>query len=353
VRRARTKGSPAGGPRVRPRPPIRARRTVTTGLWVVASGLTTDAITAAIPPSCRRTVDAARTSVEGEDFLLEAPAWRVDGATHLLPSFSARTTTPLGVRLELAARCGGAWTPWTAGVTLGPARFAPLPPAPPLEVDVDVLRAAAPVEALRLRARVRAEHGALDGVPWMLSLSASVAPPPPADAPSAARLAVPPLSQMETDPDLARRICSPTCVAMVLGYWRRPATSLALAAEMFHAPSDLYGVWPAAILAAGRHGVAGYLLRFPDWAAAAWCLAQGMPLVVSVRYASGELRDAAIAATPGHLVVLTGFEGETALVNDPAAASAGEVPRRYRSAELARVWLERAGVGYVLFPFPA
>jgi hypothetical protein len=328
---------------------------MTSGLWVAASGLAPAALMNVVPPGCRRTVDTARLGVEGEDVLLEAPAWRVDGATYLLPAFSALSGAALGVRLELAARCNGAWTPWTAGITLGDARFAPLPAAPPLEVDVDVFRAAAPVEAVRLRARVRAPRAALAGTPWMLSLSASTPLHAPsfAAAPPAERLAVPPLSQMETDPELARRICSPTCVAMVLDYWGRPASPLALAAEMFHAATDLYGVWPAAILAAGRHGVAGYLLRFPDWAAAAWCLEQRMPVIVSVRYAAGELSDAAIAATPGHLLVLTGLDGETALVNDPAAAGAGEVARRYRAAELARVWLERTGVGYVLFPFPA
>ena len=95
---------------------------------------------------------------------------------------------------------------------------------------------------------------------------------------------------------------------MVLGYWRRPAAVAELAREVFHPGTDLYGVWPAAILAAGRRGIAGYLLRFPDWAAAAWCLARGLPVIASVRYASGELTGAAAAATPGHLLVLTGFE---------------------------------------------
>jgi hypothetical protein len=47
--------------------------------------------------------------------------------------------------------------------------------------------------------------------------------------------------------------------------------------------------------------------------------------------------------------VLTGDEQGDVLVNDPAAAEPSAVPRRYRRAELVRVWLERAGVGYVLF----
>jgi Peptidase_C39 like family len=138
-------------------------------------------------------------------------------------------------------------------------------------------------------------------------------------------------------------------VAMVLRYWQREVAPESLAGEMFHAESDLYGVWPAAIAAAGRHGVAGYLLRFPDWTAAAWCLQQRLPIIASVRYAAGELSGAAIAATAGHLLVLTGIDGDAVLVNDPAAATAGDVPRRYRSGELTRVWLERTGVGYVLF----
>ena len=123
----------------------------------------------------------------------------------------------------------------------------------------------AAVEAVRLRLRVRApDLSALRAAPWALTLStAAVTTPGPSSTPATTpagpattagapvRLAVPPLSQMEADAALAHRICSPTCVAMVLGYWRRPAAVAELAREVFHPGTDLYGVWPAAILALG------------------------------------------------------------------------------------------------------
>ena len=325
---------------------------MTSGLWASVSGLPPAVVTAAVPPPCRRPIAAASAWTEGDALVVETPAWPAEGATHFVPAFSVLTDAPFSVRLELSARVGGAWSPWVAGVGLGAAPFTPLADAPPLSVDVDVFRAAAPVEAVRLRARVRAPAPAsIVAAPWLLTLSASNGTPPASPSVTgAARLAVRALSQMESDPAIAARICSPTCVAMVLDFWRRPAAPAVLAAEMFHAGTDLYGVWPAAVLAGGRRGIAGYLLRFPDWPAAAWCLEQGLPIIASIRYAAGELANAAVPETTGHLIVLTGIDGDDALVNDPAAPTTATVARRYKIPELARVWLERTAVGYVFFP---
>jgi hypothetical protein len=325
------------------------------GIWALASGLTPASVADAIPPICRRTVDLVPPSAvrpAADEVVVESPAWPAAGAAHFVPAFTALTDIPYSVRLELSVRVSGSWSPWVAGVGLGPAAFAPLPPADTLEVDVDVFRARGLVEAVRARARVRGcAAAAVAQARWLLALSAAepapTAPLPPAAG--AARLDVPALSQTEADRAIAHRICSPTCVAMVLGYWQRPAPLAALAAEMFHPGVDLYGVWPAAIMAAGRRGVAGYLLRFPDWSAAAWCLGRRLPVIASVRYRAGELGGAAIAETAGHLLVLTGWEGDEVLVNDPAAPPPA-VARRHRLEELARVWLERSGVGYVFFP---
>ena len=154
-----------------------------------------------------------------------------------------------------------------------------------------------------------------------------------------------------TEPDAVRlRICSPTSVGMALEFLGCGVPTSVLADEIFHSPTDRYGVWPAAVRTAAAHGLAGYLLRFPDWDAAAWCLSRGLPIVASIRYAAGELTNAAIPDTTGHLIVITGLDGDEVLVNDPAALTVEEVPRRYGKDELTRAWLERTAVGYVFIP---
>ena len=332
---------------------------MTSGLWIAVSGLQSATMLEHVPPACRRPVESA-PSLEVDtatgDVLVMGPAWSVAGATHFVPSFAALIDISYSARLELSVRVASGWSPWTAGVGLGPKAFTALAAVEDLDVDVDVFRARAPVQAARLRVRLHgADAPAVLDSPWMLALSASGAPAtPPGPAPTdvGARLSVPVRSQMEADPEIARRICSPTCVAMVLDFWRRPVHLEALAGEMFSAATDLSGVWPAAIVAAGRRGLAGYVLRFPDWAAAAWCLQRGLPIIASVRYAAGELTGAAVPQTSGHLLTLTGWEGDEVLVNDPGAPGAASVARRYRLDELTRAWLDRAGVGYVLFPPP-
>jgi len=323
---------------------------VTTDLFLAAAGVEARALEGAVPPACLRGVDPAPIAArDGADTLLMLPTWTPRRpAAHLLPSFAPLTDAPLAFRFEVSALADGEWSAWAASATIGAAEFAPLPSAtPPLTCDVDVFRAAPAVDAVRLRVRVRAAASAR----WIVALSTADAAAPDlrlAEG-AAARLEVPALSQMEADATLGARLCSPTSVAMVLGYWGRAAAPAALAAEMFHPALDIYGVWPAAVRAAGARGVAGYLLRFPDWRAARWCLERGIPIIASVRYAAGELGGAAVAATSGHLLVLVGLEGDTVLVNDPAAPTAASVPRRYRADELGNAWLARGGIGYVLF----
>ena len=147
------------------RPSARAA-IVSAGLWGIVSGIGADRLAEAIPPACRRVVEAIAPSavrVSADEAVVVTPDWPATGATHFVPSFSVLTTEPCSIRFELSARVGGEWSPWVASVGLGPAPFdsgsAPGRDSSrrgPLSVDVDVYRATAPVKAVRLRVRVRA-----------------------------------------------------------------------------------------------------------------------------------------------------------------------------------------------------
>ena len=337
---------------------------VASDLFLSAHGLDPRALLDAVPPACRMPAGVSASSAdEGvgasteAERLIEVPEWIPRSrAVHLVPSFSALTAAPVSFRFEMSVRLAGAWSSWVAADAIGSSIFDPLPVhGTPLSADIDEFTTPSPVEAIRLRLRWRGTGAALAS-PWLIALSASDQRPSPStpssEVPRGASLSVPAISQMAVGGPHALRICSPTSVAMVLGYWGHDVPTLSLAADVFHASTDRYGVWPAAIAAAARHDVAGYLLRFPDWASAAWCLEHGMPIVASLRFAAGELRGAPLAETSGHLVVLTGYDGDWVLVNDPAAAGDDPVPRRYLRTEIERVWLQRAGMGYVLFPPP-
>ncbi len=342
-----------GAPHPRPRIP----RPMSTDLFLSASGWSSATLAALVPPACRREIaPAPAPTLEGDVARVEFPDWRPRRpARHLAPAFSTHAPGAVSLRFEVSVRAGTRWSPWVATATMGAHTFTPMEAqADGLAAEIDELTSTPPAEAVRLRLRLAPAH-ALEASPWVVSLSAwdGTLAPEAAAAAGGARLAVPALSQMGEDEAIRLRICSPTSVAMVLAYHGRPVEVAALAREMFHPGLDRFGVWPAAIQAAGRHGVTGYVLRFPDWASAAWCLARDLPIVASVRYGPGELTGAAIAETTGHLLVVTGWEDGMVLVNDPAAPLAADVPRRYRLAEFRRVWLERAGVGYVLFPPPA
>lgn len=329
---------------------------MTTDLFAMTRGIDPAVLRGAIPPACfGALLRGSAVAVDRDEALIEMPACTPRRpARHFVPSLALLDASAIGFRFELSIPAGGGWSPWVESVTLGRARFAPgagLNDA--LRCDVDVFSAATSAEAVRARVRVSApDVGRVLASGWLFALSMcdlERAPVPSAGVDGGVEIPVPSLSQMEANDAVARRICSPACVAMILRRWGHVVDLEALAAEMFQPDVDLYGVWPAAIAAAARRGLAGYVLRFPDWSAVRWCLDAGLPIVASVRYAKGELTRAAIAETTGHLVVLTGYDGEDVLVSDPAAPRRSDVARRYARSELERVWLERSGVGYVFF----
>jgi hypothetical protein len=173
-------------------------------------------------------------------------------------------------------------------------------------------------------------------------------PPLPAGRAALAR-APAPRSQMTAPESIASRICSPTCVSMVLDLWGHSHDWLALAQECHDPVSGLYGVWPLALAGAARRGCLGAVEAFSDWREPLRVLYRGVPLVTSIRFSRDELPGAPLEETGGHLVVVHAANPETILVCDPAAPE-GEVLREYAAGPFSRAWLRHRGAAYILPP---
>ena len=160
--------------------------------------------------------------------------------------------------------------------------------------------------------------------------------------------------------------CSPTSTSMVMAYWGAlpPAEEYAwvdagLADRwVTHAARGTYdhayggcGNWPFNTAYAGRYGLAGFITRLRSLAEAELFIAEGIPLIVSASYRTGEIRGLDYD-TNGHIMVLAGFtEDGDPVLNDPNSATNAAVRKAVDRAEFERVWLNTSrGVVYVITP---
>ena len=184
-------------------------------------------------------------------------------------------------------------------------------------------------------------------------------------------LRVPPYSQMVHEghhPEWnggGEAWCSPTSVAMVLDHYGRGPTEREYAwtdepdGQVDHAARFTYdhaytgtGNWPFNTAYAGQRGLDAFVTRLHSLRDAERFIAAGIPLVVSISFGAGELEGAPLTSTPGHLLVIRGFNARrNVVVNDPAGATNAEVRRVYRRGQFERAWLRGSGgIAYVIRP---
>ena len=155
--------------------------------------------------------------------------------------------------------------------------------------------------------------------------------------------------------------CSPTRPTMVLRYYdalpRAPAYSWVrdgypdpVVAHVARVTYDTAfggtGNWPFNTAYAAPATGSAFVTRLRSLREAERFIAAGIPLVASVRSASGELRGAPISSTNGHLLVVVGFtRSGDVVVNDPAASSSSGVRRTYDRGQFEDAWLKRYASG--------
>lgn len=197
----------------------------------------------------------------------------------------------------------------------------------------------------------------LRGVQVALTDSEAAVPAPGKPAPQGLiswrrDLYLEPVSQMEQDPVYAKRICSPTSVSMVLNYWGKRTGVPGAAAAVKDARTGIYGNWSLNTAYAASRGLSAHVARLNSIEELRYWVARGRPVVCSIAWHRGRLKGAALPTSAGHLVVVSGFDGEGGIwVHDPAAKTAGEVRRRYREKDFQHVWMERRrGLVYLIQP---
>jgi hypothetical protein len=161
--------------------------------------------------------------------------------------------------------------------------------------------------------------------------------------------------------------CSPTSTSMVLAYhdslprarsWAwvgsdHPDPWVDHTARMVYDHGyDGAGNWAFNTAFAGSLVREAYVTRLRSLRQAERFIADGVPLIVSVRFGRGELDNAPISSTNGHLMVIVGFtKAGDVVVNDPAAAGNGGVRRTYDRGQFEDVWLPTSGgLAYVIRP---
>ena len=216
---------------------------------------------------------------------------------------------------------------------------------------VDVLRAKTPAQAYRFRLTL---HGDMDVPRVFVCLTDAAAAYDGCAAilpPGHLKIPVNPLSQMclAVSPTDKLRLCSPTSLTMALQSLGVKAEPLQTASAVYDDRARIYGNWTLNTAYASRLGCEAFVTRFQRLSQLGEFLTPQSLVLATVAYKRGELAGAAAMQTPGHLVLLCGWENGKIRVADPAAETAKEVIRFYDAAEFARAWLmHKRGAAYLV-----
>lgn len=304
----------------------------------------------------------------------------------LIPSWNAETPPGSWIEVRLRAQVGagdgaggGRWTRWyelgSWSSDAGAERRQSVKDQRDGDgrVSTDTVLLSAPSTTYQLAITLRADTsatgggGSAAGSP-AVSLAAVLASSPSPTAREIAStgaalgmtLPVPERSQM-IYPNGGPVWCSPTSTSMVMAYWSERLGETALNRPVPEVAAAVYDVvyrgngnWPFNTAYAGQHGLTAYVSRMSSLVQVERWIEAGIPVVASLAWNPGELPNAAVPSTDGHLLVIIGFTptGDV-VVNDPAADPrlGISVRRVYPRAAFERLWLTHSGgTVYLIYP---
>jgi Peptidase_C39 like family len=289
----------------------------------------------------------------------------------LIPSWNAVTPPGTWLEIGLRARLDGRWTAWyVLGIWStdgGPELRRSVDGQDDADARVltDTLALRSSAQAYQLRLTLSSADPARTPAVSLATVLASRRSASAGSEPSGHRawgtaLDVPERSQM-VYPDGGEVWCSPTSTSMVMAYWAARLAEPRLDRSVPEVAAGTYdsiyrgnGNWPFNTAYAARDGLVGYVSRFSSLDQVARWLEVGVPVVASLAWEPGELANAPIGSTDGHLLVVVGFsESGDVVVNDPAGDPRRGQPvrRRYDRAQFESLWLSSSGgTVYLIHP---
>jgi len=289
--------------------------------------------------------------------------------SELIPSWNVETPAGTWIEARVRARISERWTGWYSFGAWSDDRGRRASVANQRDADgrllTDTLRLASPASAYQLALALHADDA---GRTPTVRLAAAVASRPsdvardlePDRAAWGIVLDVPERSQM-VYPNGGPVWCSPTSTTMVMAYWADRLGVPSLSRPVPEVAEAVYdsvyrgnGNWSFNVAYAGRDGLAAYVSRMSSVAQLERWIGAGVPVVASLAWSPGELPNASVPSTDGHLLVVVGItDSGQVVVNDPAAdPRRGQSVRRvYDRARFESLWLTHSGgTVYLIHP---
>ncbi len=223
----------------------------------------------------------------------------------------------------------------------------------PAPVNVDVLEMPGPVSEISLSSQMASgdEQTVISrlGVTLYNTREPVVVdiylPPRPVDLP------VPFLSQFAGGAADDDSRCCPTSAVMILRYFGVDVELDDFARRSYDPRHSLYGNWSLTVATMSSFGLRAWVQKHSSSEELYTILDEGRPVILSVRFAEGQLPGAPIAKTTGHLLVARGCTAQgDILVNDPAGRSAESGCVTYEKSAFFQAWLKHGGIAIHAVP---
>jgi hypothetical protein len=282
-------------------------------------------------------------------------------------SWQANAPQGTWIDVELRARTGGTWTKWySLGVwneTGQPFKRHSVNNQSDTYANVwtDTLAMKTSTDAIQARISLFTTNQAVTPTVRSYGISFASGTETAGTVPSTglrSDLAVPKRSQM-VYPGGGEVWCSPTSTSMVMAYWGNVTGNTSLVRTVPTVKDGVWdyvydggGNWPFNTAYAAAAGLEGKVARMSSMAEIERWTAAGVPVIISIAYAQGELSGSPIPASNGHIIVVRGFDAAgNVLVNDPAKSTNESVAMTYNRLQLEKVWLKYSnGATYLMYP---